>query len=1285
MERKNYKKEEVLGRGLLDQVFSWSISDILEENLYRNQVMKIPETFSSTSIYMRSFILPLVEEMHADLLSSIRRVSEAPISQISKVRKAKNHQSASDLFYQFTVCEKQGAYLPAVGDLIAVTNVRPRCINDLNSHCVIAFVHRASEFSITVLSSKLITTQDNSKEILFAVYLTNMNTNIRIWRSLNGTGKTTTVSLMLSCLLKLKCRTLTCAPTNVAVLEIAKRVLDEVRKNESSGCGSCRLGDIVLFGNAKRMNMDDHNQLCDVFLDYRVLALRKCVGGWKHSLAAIISLLENPRRRFLLYLDQTKKKVAVDCQTQNKKNEQDTAQPWTFEEFVNKRFDSLRQQLTSCFMNLYKHLPTSFISKTDVMNTFRARDLLHSISTLLSQKEGIEEELYGFEHNDSRVGCFSKLRLARNECLKVLKLLPEKFYVEGTLRDFCLANACLVFCTASSSAKLHVKGMSPIELLVIDEAAQLKECEATMPLQLCGVRHSILIGDEMQLPAMVQSKISENAGFGRSLFERLVQLGLKKHLLNVQHRMHPSISLFPNTEFYRSEILDGQNVRKIGYGKSPFPQRMYSSYSFINMPLGKEEFDDNHSLTNMIEASLVLEIVKLLREEYVRSRTNKKMQVGIISPYKAQVYAIEEKVKRHARDYQHGGIEVNVGSVDGFQGGEADVIIMSTVRCNNKGCIGFLSDRRRVNVALTRARHCLWILGNETTLLNSESVWKKLVIDAKERGCFYDAQEDKRLAKALLYSLNEVKDLHNFHSSLRNNARWQVHFSDEFWDSLRRVGNRKTFEKVFRLLEKLSSGWRENHKKKTFVYDGLSSEHIEQYKVNGPLRLVWTVDVIHENLHCIQVMMVWAILPHSDMYRIAKRIDTQYSKYTALTIDQCRYKCVERSHSCLSNCLQECCHSNVVAMEDSSTYSEIADGMLSKSLASLGITDNNETMPKNLLPEEDLSMCSEIADGMLSKSLASLRIAGNNETMPKNVLLEDSSTCSEITDGMLSKPFAIGRADNNEKMQKYLLPEENSSTCSEIADGMLSKPLASLGIADNNEIMLKNLLPEEDSSTCSKVADGMLSKPLASLGIADNNEIMPKNLLPKEDSSTCSEVADGMLSKSLASLGIAGNNETMPKNVLLEDSSTCSEITDGMLSRPFAIGRVDNNEKMQKYLLLKENSSTCSEITDGILSKPLASLGIADNNETMSKNVLPKEDSSTCSEVADGMLSKPLASLGIVDNNETMPKNLLPEEDSSTCSDVADGMLSKSLAFLGIVIGGFLLTKNLLGGKLLSK
>lgn len=133
-----------------------------------------------------------------------------------------------------------------------------------------------------------------------------------------GTGKTKTVGLMLFCLLKLKCRTLTCAPTNVAVLEVAKRVLVQVRKNESHEYGGYGLGDIVLFGNGKRMNIDDHIELHDVFLDYRVCALEKCLGAWKHSLASMISLLENPQKRFLQYLNKTNEDVSVDCHSQNK-------------------------------------------------------------------------------------------------------------------------------------------------------------------------------------------------------------------------------------------------------------------------------------------------------------------------------------------------------------------------------------------------------------------------------------------------------------------------------------------------------------------------------------------------------------------------------------------------------------------------------------------------------------------------------------------------------------------------------------------------------------------------------------------------------------------------------------------------------------------------------------------------------------------------------------------------------------------------------------------------------
>ncbi|PRQ45268.1 putative P-loop containing nucleoside triphosphate hydrolase [Rosa chinensis] len=158
----------------------------------------------------------------------------------------------------------------------------------------------------------------------------------------------------------------------------------------------------------------------------------------------------------------------------------------------------------------------------------------------------------------SIVGCLTQLRA---KCTNTLKCpfqwnsVPINKY---SLKNFCLENACLIFCTASTSSKLHVvAGTGPLELLVIDEAAQLKECESAIPLQLSSLRHAILVGDERQLPAMVKSEIAASADFGRSLFGRLAKLGYKKHLLNVQYRMHPSVSLFPKREFYNNQILDG--------------------------------------------------------------------------------------------------------------------------------------------------------------------------------------------------------------------------------------------------------------------------------------------------------------------------------------------------------------------------------------------------------------------------------------------------------------------------------------------------------------------------------------------------------------------------------------------------------------------------------------------------------------------------------------------------------------------------------------------------------
>ncbi|MCL7047428.1 hypothetical protein MKW94_003036, partial [Papaver nudicaule] len=101
--------------------------------------------------------------------------------------------------------------------------------------------------------------------------------------------------------------------------------------------------------------------------------------------------------------------------------------------------------------------------------------------------------------------------------------------------------------------------------------------------------------------------ISEDAEFGRSLFERLVSLGHKKHLLNVQYRMHPAISLFPNSEFYNKQISDAYSAHQRSYTKQLLQGNMYGPYSFINISCGREESDNKHSRHNMIEVAVISE------------------------------------------------------------------------------------------------------------------------------------------------------------------------------------------------------------------------------------------------------------------------------------------------------------------------------------------------------------------------------------------------------------------------------------------------------------------------------------------------------------------------------------------------------------------------------------------------------------------------------------------------------------------------------------------------------
>ncbi|XP_031107496.1 probable helicase MAGATAMA 3 [Ipomoea triloba] len=858
------KEKQRPGQGLIDAVFSWSLEDMMNKDLYRDKVKKIPDTFMSTDHYLNYFINPLLEETRADLYSNMTNsLRNAQACEVLDVKISKGFKYPKDLLYDIFLKTTRGGgddskqpYEPEVGDLIAFSDVRPKRVEDLNrpkmSYVIAVVQGRKDDGSamFPILSSKPVTFKKNMEkgregDKLFVVYLTSLTTNIRIWKSLNmdmenvnlkiiktvlqidpkdegncalctnrgtqgtnllnakaalqsfgldnsqeeavlscvkarncvhrssvkliwgppGTGKTKTVASLLSVLSNMKCRTLTCAPTNIAVIGVAKRVLKLVRA--SLQYDPYGLGDIVVFGNGERMKIDDHEDLGEVFLDNRVDALASCLSplnGWQVGLNWMINLLEEPEEEYQKYLGDEKvaKRNVVQCH--RGKGYTGKVTLLTFEEFVLNKYESLAKRLEFCMTTLYTHLPTSYFPLEIVKKMVTTHNLLQTLGALLKtvaetcggQRDALKGIKVSFPKSKKHIDA---LQTTKSECVVMLKLLSGSVTLpnlsgNNQIRSFCLKSAVLIFSTVSSSSKLHSEGTTPIELLVIDEAAQLKECESTIPLQLPGLRHAILIGDEKQLPAMVQSEICKKAGFRRSLFERLVKLGHKKHLLNVQYRMHPSISLFPNKKFYKGKVMNGPNVRDTRYEKRFLKGDMFGPYSFINISNGKEDPDEKSSSKNMAEVSAVAEIIAMLYREFLHSK--QRVRVGCISPYKAQVFAIQEKLgKKYSTDVES-DFCVNVRSVDGFQGGEEDVIIISTVRSNGSGSVGFLSNFQRANVALTRARYCLWVLGNGTTLINSDSVWRDLVQHSKVRGCYYDACNDKNLGKAVADASDEL-------------------------------------------------------------------------------------------------------------------------------------------------------------------------------------------------------------------------------------------------------------------------------------------------------------------------------------------------------------------------------------------------------------------------------------------------------------------------------------------------------------------------------------------------
>lgn len=312
----------------------------------------------------------------------------------------------------------------------------------------------------------------------------------------------------------------------------------------------------------------------------------------------------------------------------------------------------------------------------------------------------------------------------------------EKKYLQlkRSAERLILQSAQVICCTCVGAGDPRVARLKFRQVL-IDESTQATEPECLIPVVL-GAKQLVMVGDHCQLGPVVMCKPAARAGLTQSLFERLVLLpqpfAIKPIRLTVQYRMHPFLSAWPSSTFYEGTLQNGVAVsHRLRPGDFPWPVAD-KPMLFYNC-VGYEEISGSGtSYLNRTEASMCEQVVTF----FLRSGVSPD-QIGVITPYEGQRAFIMSYMRRAGALRGEVYDQIEVSSVDAFQGREKDYIIVSCVRSNEHLGIGFLNDPRRLNVALTRAKYGNVILGNPK-VLSKQPLWNNLLCFVKDHQCLVE-------------------------------------------------------------------------------------------------------------------------------------------------------------------------------------------------------------------------------------------------------------------------------------------------------------------------------------------------------------------------------------------------------------------------------------------------------------------------------------------------------------------------------------------------------------------
>lgn len=319
-------------------------------------------------------------------------------------------------------------------------------------------------------------------------------------------------------------------------------------------------------------------------------------------------------------------------------------------------------------------------------------------------------------------------------CVKEANLL-EDFIVDEELK-----NSQVIACTPVVASSRYLRSKQ-FNTLFFDEASQSLEPMTWIPLLKCN--RVIFAGDHFQLPPVVKSREAEKGGLKITLLERCMKQEDISVLLNIQYRMHNAIMGFSNKVFYNNELVADITVKETVLQANEESDLLSKPIDFIDTAgcgFDEKQNEETLSLYNVPEADIIWKHLNLLAEEYKNSGNDiAKLSIGIIAPYKSQIETLQDQFHDNVMSEELKKI-ISIKTIDGFQGEERDIIYISFVRSNDKGEIGFLSDVRRTNVALTRARKKLVMIGDSATLAAND-FYKNLIDYCEEQNCYRSAWE----------------------------------------------------------------------------------------------------------------------------------------------------------------------------------------------------------------------------------------------------------------------------------------------------------------------------------------------------------------------------------------------------------------------------------------------------------------------------------------------------------------------------------------------------------------